>query len=130
MAVVNSSKFNFKEDVDHVLSGLYHITVEAMQESIQEVAKESARKLRQESPKRQGQYAKGWAYKMDQKRLTIGATVYGKDGTYQLAHLLEHGHAKRGGGRTKSIVHIKPVEEWAIDEVYDRMITKMERSTL
>ena len=99
----------------------------AAAEAVQEVTKEATKKLRQTSPKRKGRYAKGWASKVEKTATTVDATVYGKTGTYQLAHLLENGHAKRGGGRVNGNTHIKPVEEWAIKEVEARIREKVER---
>ena len=128
MAVVHSSKMNFAEVVqDMLLKQYYPNVVETTTEVIDEVSKEAVKKLKQDSPKgAKGKYAKGWARKVETGRLTVGATVYGKHGTYQLAHLLEHGHAKRGGGRTESLVHIAPVEQWAIDEAYERIMHRLE----
>lgn len=128
MAVVNSSKMNFAEVVQDMLKKQYYPdVVEATTRTIAEVSNEAVKKLKSGSPKgKTGKYAKGWARKVETGRLTVGATVYGKSGTYQLAHLLEHGHAKRGGGRTDSIVHIEPVEQWAIEEAYERIMQRLE----
>ena len=128
--VINSSKMDFREVVQQYLEEQRYEVIEAMSESIDEVAKESVKKLKAASPRgKTNTYYKGWTYKIEKGRLSHGSVVYGKTGTYQLAHLLEYGHAKRGGGLTNAYSHIKPVEEWAIDEVINRTITKIERQT-
>ena len=133
MAVVNSSTMNFQEVVNDLLQDYYRDgVVEIMTEVIPQVAKEATKKLRQSSPKgASGKYAKGWATKVEKGRISVGATVYGKDGTYQLAHLLEHGHATRNGtgrtfGDTPAYPHIADVEQWAVNEAYDRIMHKLE----
>lgn len=124
---VNSSTMNFADVVAKYLREYETEATEKLTETITEVAKESVKKLRSSSPKRTGKYAKGWTYKVEKGRMNNVATVYGNDPTYRMAHLLENGHAKRGGGRTAPITHIEPVEQWAVDDVVNRYIDKMER---
>lgn len=113
--------------VKDILSQYGEVAIEATKEAVAEVAKESAKKLKSSSPRgRTGKYAKGWTSNVETGRVSASATVYGKSGTYQLAHLLEHGHAKRGGGRTTPIQHIEPVEQWAVEEALQRITQKLE----
>ena len=65
------------------------------------------------APKKTGRYAKSWRTKKTKETSTeLQVTVYSPS-RYMLAHLLEHGHAKRGGGRVRAIPHIAPAEEAA-----------------
>lgn len=137
--IVNSSKMNFKEVVDDILrKDYYPEVVRATYEVVPKVAKEAAQRLRSVSASKfppsgrhKKKYASGWTYKVDKTRVSVGATVYGKSGTYQLAHLLEYGHATRNGtGRsypnTPAHPHIEEVEQWAVDKAYNDIMDKLE----
>lgn len=86
------------------------------------VAKETAQKLKNSSPKMSGDYAKGWTVS---KKAGSDVIVHNKT-DYQLTHLLENGHVirnKKGEyGRAPAHVHIAPVEEWAADELPRRIM--------
>ena len=67
--------------------------------------------INQSAPVRTGRYAKSWRTKVTaETSFGILVTVYSPS-RYMLAHLLEHGHAKRGGGRVRAFPHIAPAEE-------------------
>ncbi len=67
------------------------------------------------APSDTGKYAKSWSVKkMKETSNSLEVTVHSKN-RYQLAHLLEHGHAKRGGGRVAARPHIAAAEESAIE---------------
>lgn len=139
MAVKSSSRFTLHEGIEKAL--LMYLedysdeVIRTTEKIVVDVAKESVKKLKKESPRsnlqgHSGTYAKGWTYTLDKRRLYNGATIYGKKGTYNLAHLLEFGHAIVGGGRkkgqTKEIPHVKPVEEWAVKEFEERLVRELE----
>lgn len=106
----------FSEALANELRTYTKEVIEKINETGAKIARDGAKKLRQTSPKKTKEYSKGWSVKKQE--------VYGKPTTYiihnkkkpGLAHLLEKGHAKRGGGRTKPIEHIKPVEEEVIEQ--------------
>lgn len=59
-------------------------------------------------------YASGWTMTEEGDRLYARAVLHNRHPG--LPHLLEYGHANRGGGRTSGRTHIKPVEEEMIRE--------------
>lgn len=74
----------------------------------EETAKELVQDLKLISPEATGDYKKGWRIKSERGKFI----VYNKT-NYMLTHLLEKGHAKRGGGRVGAQIHIAPAEERA-----------------
>lgn len=61
-----------------------------------------------------GRYSRGWTSTLEETRVGATAIIYNK--TPGLPHLLEKGHAKRGGGRVAGRVHIAPAEEKLVEE--------------
>lgn len=57
-----------------------------------------------------GKYASGWTSQIETNQYSAQGVIYNKK-VPGLPHLLENGHAKRGGGRVDGKVHIKPVED-------------------
>ena len=71
-----------------------------------------------------GKYAAGWTSRYESGRVSAQGTIYNKD-TPGLPHLLENGHAKRGGGRVSGRPHISPVEEQLVKEYTEAVKSKL-----
>lgn len=64
-----------------------------------------------------GWYAKSWRVKTTEENSQKLIQTVHSPKRYMLAHLLEKGHAKRNGGRTRAIPHIAPAEQAGIEEL-------------
>lgn len=95
-------------------------------EEMKKVTKDTVSMLKKTSPKDQGDYAKGWKSRIKDNRFGSEATVYNSTHGW-LVHLLEHGHAKKNGGRTKAEPHVKPAEDWAEKELLKRIKERLSK---
>lgn len=117
---------NLQAQVEELLDQYGKQCSEVVNEAVHEVSKEALKKLKKESPKRTGRYKKGWKVKKNDDKFSANDILYGKEAsTYAIAHLLEHGHATRNGGRTAPIPHVKNVEEWAQKALVDTVEKKL-----
>lgn len=98
---------------------------EILEEAITATAKEAAKQLKTAGDfEGSDQYRKGWRSKVEKKRLTIEAHVYnGK--LPGLTQLLEFGHAKQNGGRTRAFPHIADINTWAQEEAVSKLEEKL-----
>lgn len=92
-------------------------------ETAMDVAERAAEMLKEESPKRSGEYRKHWTVSSDRR----GMVVHQSAGHHRLTHLLEKGHALRRGGRkvgeSPAYPHIEKVER----ECVEKYVSEIER---
>ena len=88
---------------------------ELASDDLKAAVKETAASVRKDiqagAPVDTGKYKKSWSVKnVHEDSESIDLVVHSRN-RYQIAHLLEHGHAKRGGGRVAAKPHIAAAEQ-------------------
>lgn len=93
------------------------LVTEDMKKAVKKAGTSIKKEIQSNAPKDSGAYAKSWSVKnMKENSHALELTVYSRN-RYQLAHLLEFGHARRGGGRVPGRAHIAPAEEAGVKQL-------------
>ncbi|HCG60564.1 MAG TPA: hypothetical protein DEV97_11295 [Lachnospiraceae bacterium] len=108
-----SNKVSIDGMADAVMKALTEYS-EAATTDVKKAVRKAGNLVRKEisqgAPSDRGKYAKSWSTKTSGETATsVEVTVYSR--MPGLPHLLEYGHAKRGGGRTAARPHIAPAEQ-------------------
>lgn len=101
---------------DVIMEGLEEyakLAAEDMKKAVKKAGAEAKKDIQANAPVRTGAYGKSWAVKTTKETANAMEVVVYSRNRYQLAHLLEFGHALRKGGRTRAFSHIAPAEEKA-----------------
>lgn len=105
------------DTVMEYLNGYAKVSTENMKKAVKKAGNTVKREIGANAPKNTGKYAKSWSVKNTKETSNaLEVTVYSRN-KYQLAQLLEYGHAKRGGGRVAGKSHIAPAEETGIRQL-------------
>ena len=117
MANTKISIDSLSETVMKELNEYADVACDEMKEAVKSASTLVRDQIKATAPKSTGAYAKSWSTKNTQETSrSLEVTVYSRN-RYQLAHLLEFGHAKRGGGRVPGRSHIAPAEQAGIDQL-------------
>lgn len=118
---------DFAKAINELLDEYGDEVGDALQEVVKSTAKDASDKLKHQGEFNDitGDYRKSWRFDVKVTPLNVVGTVYAKEPHYRLTHLLEFGHAKQSGGRTRAFPHISIVNDWVGEEVVDRLERKL-----
>lgn len=94
---------------------------EEVKQIVGEVGENVKNEIKEKAPVDTGAYRKSWKVTKTKETATSLSVVVHSEKRYRLTHLLEKGHAKRGGGRVAAKVHIAPAEANAEKQLIERV---------
>lgn len=96
--------------------------IEANETAVRKVAKDVTKELKKAGDfGGSGKYRKGLTFEVNKSNLSVEARV-GAGRNAGLTHLLEYGHAKQNGGRTRAFSFVAPIN----DTVEQKYMKEME----
>ena len=109
---------DFSSEINSILAEYGDHASKCLVEVIPDVAKNATKQLKATNvyKRKTGRYNKGRTASTDVRRTEVKSVVHNRT-DYQLSHLLEFGHAKANGGRTKAFPHIAQVNDWVLEEL-------------
>ena len=112
---------SLSQEVIRELKTYAKVTTGKVKEAVKNAGKTAKEEINMTAPKRTGAYAKSWSVKtLNETGSRLVLVVHSRN-KYQLTHLLEYGHAKRGGGRVEARAHIKLAEEKAVKSFEEKI---------
>lgn len=118
---------NIETEIAKILTKYGDEVAENIQKVTKEIARKGAKAVKQNAQTNfsgTGKYAAGWTSQAKEGRYSSQGIIYNR-AKPGLPHLLEHGHAKRGGGRTDGREHIAPVEQEVIKSFEEAIKEKL-----
>ena len=118
--MADNQRVSVDQMADTIMDGLMEyaeLATDVMKDCVKKAGNTVKKETQAGAPVRTGKYKKSWAVKRQRETSNTLEVVVHSRNRYQLTHLLEKGHAKRGGGRVRAIPHIAPAEEKGIREL-------------
>lgn len=108
------------------LADFHDMTNRELKSIAEETSEEVKNEISNTSPvEATKKYSRSWRIKkLRENANSILFVVHSR--RYQLSHLLEFGHAKRNGGRTRAIPHIAPAEQKGIESFEKKLKARIE----
>jgi hypothetical protein len=101
------------------------LAADDLKDAVKETAKSVRKDIQDNAPVDTGKYKKSWSVKnVHEDSESIDLVVHSRN-RYQIAHLLEHGHAKRGGGRVAARPHIASAKQRGSEKLVEAIESKL-----